>query len=160
MTGNTPEMHALFLALNRNKRSVLLDAWEGAENLAKQVAKLVAWADVVVVDAANAKLFGLDDAAAISAQHPGLIFAEVQASGSELERQMAVGMCGSQLDEVNLKPSPVKTMVCDKASALYIAFAIESALFARLRSGAGQIITLYCARFFWFVQTNRNLVCS
>lgn len=143
----TENMGTMFLALGRNKRSVLVKKGEVnpsrttlVRTMGSNVEKLLSWADVVVTDAASSTAFGLD-VAHISEKYPAMIIAEIKESPGEFNLQAKTGMAGCQLDDDG-NGSYVKTMVCEKAGALYAAFSIEAALHEQLRSRKGQVLML------------------
>jgi crotonobetainyl-CoA:carnitine CoA-transferase CaiB-like acyl-CoA transferase len=139
-----------FLGVNRGKRAVALDL---ARDTGREVARrLAATADVVVVNyrPGVASRLGLDYSS-LSAANPGLIYCENTAFGSvgpysgrpgfDLLSQATTGMIlyENKLDRGT--PSYIATVaVADLSAGMQMAFAIVSALFARLQSARGQHI--------------------
>lgn len=138
-----------FLALNRNKRSIVLDLKDEADR--DTFYELVKTADVVVENGrpgvADRLGIGYDT---LSALNPRLIYASISGfgpSGPWAKRPgydlIAQAMSGL-MSAVGLPDGePVKntTPVGDLGSALFAAYAILSALIWRQRSGEGQLIT-------------------
>ena len=138
---------ALFLQLNRNKRSMTLDPHAPGAN--EVLRRLVGRADVVV---ANVPTFALAkmgiDYPTLSAIRPDIILANVSAFGpvgpwADRPGFDSVGqaMCGSAYLSGEGDP-PYRTPVSwvDHATALYAAFGVMVALHERGRSGRGQQI--------------------
>ncbi|MBL8379171.1 MAG: CoA transferase [Burkholderiales bacterium] len=148
----TPQRHAgmshAFLNLNRNKRSIVLDARE-PEDRASLLA-LVALADVFISNLrpASLKRLGLDFAT-LAAEHPRLIYCGCYGyseSGPYAGRaavddtiQAASGMAHFQGGESGT-PAYVRSVAADKIAALWVSQAIGFALYAREKSGRGQAI--------------------
>ena len=149
----SPQRHAgmshAYLNFNRNKRSVVLDM--KAEAGGKQVAALLADADVFVSNmrAPALRRLGLD-AQALTARFPRLIhcvcygysergpYAGRAAVDDTI--QAACGMAWLQGDAGRAEPEYAKTVIADKATALYVAQAITAALYSREKTGSGQAI--------------------
>ena len=149
----SPQRHAgmshAYLNFNRNKRSVVLDLKtpEGRE----QLAALLPEADVFVSNMRAPALQRLClDADTLTVRHPRLIhcgcygysergpYAGRAAVDDTI--QAVSGVAWLQGDAGAAAPEYVKTVVADKAVALYVAQAITAALFAREKTGAGQAI--------------------
>lgn len=137
---------AMFIAVNRGKRSIVLDLkTEGGRAVLE---RLVGWADVLIENFRPGTMerlgLGYDRCAEIN---PRLIFASITGFGQDGPYknirvydpvvQAVSGMAASQLD-LNGKPSLVRTIVADKVTALTMAQAITAALFHRERTGQGQ----------------------
>jgi crotonobetainyl-CoA:carnitine CoA-transferase CaiB-like acyl-CoA transferase len=137
---------AMFIAVNRGKRSIVLDLkTEGGRAVLE---RLVGWADVLIENFRPGTLerlgLGYDRCAALN---PRLIFASITGFGQDGPYknirvydpvvQAVSGIAASQLD-LNGKPSLVRTIVADKVTALTMAQAITAALFHRERTGQGQ----------------------
>ena len=149
----TPQRHAgmshAYLNLNRNKRSVVLDAKSelGREGLFT----LLESADVFVSNmrAPALRRLGLD-ADTLTARLPRLIHCTCYGyseRGPYAGRaavddtiQAASGVAWLQGDAGASAPQYVKTVMADKVVALYVANAISSALYAREKSGIGQAV--------------------
>ena len=149
----TPQRHHgmshAYLNLNRNKRSVVLDA-KSADGR-RDLMALLETADVFIsnVRAPALRRLGLD-AETLTARHPRLIHCTCYGyseRGPYAGRaavddtiQAACGMAWLQGDAGASTPTYVKTVVADKVVALYVANAITSALYEREKSGTGQAI--------------------
>jgi crotonobetainyl-CoA:carnitine CoA-transferase CaiB-like acyl-CoA transferase len=142
----SPLMGALFLACNRNKRSVVLDAKQplGREALLR----LIAGADVLVHNLRPASLARLGlQYRALAALNPRLIFCGTYgygARGPYADRpayddsvQAASGVAGLA-ERLGGEPAFVPTIMADKTTALAVVGAVTAALYARERTGQGQ----------------------
>jgi len=148
----TPQRHAgmshAFLNLNRNKRSVVLDA--KSELGREAILRLVDRSDVFVSNVRPAALarLGLDDAS-LRARNPRLItcschgYSEHGPYGGRASLddviQAASGTAWQQGVGANA-PRYVNAAVADKVCGLYISNAVSMALYARERTGRGQAI--------------------
>jgi crotonobetainyl-CoA:carnitine CoA-transferase CaiB-like acyl-CoA transferase len=135
---------AVFQAINRNKRSVVIDLQEprGRDLLLR----LANRADVFVQNfrPGVAERLGVGPDI-LCDQNPRLIYASISAFGEDgplASRpgfdsllQAVSGIAASQGDE---RPTLVRNAICDKVSGLQMAQAITAALFARERGGGGQ----------------------
>ncbi len=139
---------ALFLQINRNKRSVELEP--GSEQGREVMRRLIASADVVVVnvpDSALAKM-GLDYPS-LSAIRPDIILANISSFGpvgpwADRPGFDSVGqaMCGSAyLSGPGDVPYRTPITWVDHAAALYAAFGVMAALVERSRTGRGQQVS-------------------
>ena len=146
----SPNMAPGFMALNRGKRSIVLDL-KLAEDLAVLHA-LLAEADLFVVNVRGKALERLGiDYAALSAAHPRLIYvhcvgfgqdgpyADLQAYDDVI--QAATGTA-TLLPRVDGDPRPryLPSLIADKVAGLHAAYAALAALFHRTQSGAGQLV--------------------
>jgi crotonobetainyl-CoA:carnitine CoA-transferase CaiB-like acyl-CoA transferase len=142
----TPEGEgALFMQINRNKRSLTLDP--RSPDSAQIIRKLVEQADVVVVNVPPSALpkMGLDYAT-LSAIKPDIILANISSFGPNgpwADRpgfdSVGQAMCGSAyLSGSGDQPYRTPITWVDHATAVYAAFGIMVALFERARSGKGQ----------------------
>ena len=141
-------MAALFLNINRNKRSLVLDLKQTAARAA--VLRLAANADVFLHSMrpqAIARLgLGYDELAAVN---PKIIYCGAVGFGraGPYHRKAALDdiiQAASGLAEVQGglggAPAYVNSPVADKTVALFVVYAIAMALFHRERTGAGQAI--------------------
>ncbi|NUZ07950.1 CaiB/BaiF CoA transferase family protein [Piscinibacter koreensis] len=138
-------MAALFLGVNRNKRSIVLDLKSQAGTAA--LLELVASADVFMHNMRPAKLEALGiGAAELRAVNPRLVFAALLgfASGGPYEGRPAYddviqGLSGmaalmqAQTGTARYLP----TTIADKVGSLFAVQAIMAALFEREKTGAG-----------------------
>jgi len=136
---------AIFLQINRNKRSLTLDPRhpDGAALLAR----LVAGADVVVANLPVPALAGMGlDYPALKALRDDIILANVSSFGPDGPWAARGGfdsvgqaMCGSAYLS-GMPGQPMRTPITwvDHAAGLYAAIGVTMALFARQRTGQGQ----------------------
>lgn len=138
-----------FLALNRNKRSIVLDLKDAVDR--DTFYALVDTADVVVENGRPgvAARLGMGYET-LRARNPRLIYASISGFGATGPWAMRPGydliaqaMSGLMSAVGVPDAAPVKntTPVGDLGSALFAAYGILSALFARERSGEGQLVT-------------------
>lgn len=153
--GHMPEgapkgMGPIFLTINRNKRSVLLDMKSDAGKQALR--KLIESCDVLAssIRYEGMKRLGLsyEDVAAI---RPDIVFVHAAGYGSDGPYagepayddliQSASG-CADILPRTDGDPTPriVPTLMADKVSGLFFAQAVTAALLHRARTGEGQFV--------------------
>ncbi|HEV7418136.1 MAG TPA: CoA transferase [Tianweitania sediminis] len=146
-------MGSIFITLNRNKRSVVLDLKDPASRPA--LIKLVAQADVVVhnmrPNAARKLGLGYE---VLSEVNPTLIYCS--ASGFDLGSdraadpavddviQAASGLA-SLFEQNSSEPRYVPSLLADKISGLYLSHAILAALIDRQKTGRGRSINIAMA---------------
>jgi crotonobetainyl-CoA:carnitine CoA-transferase CaiB-like acyl-CoA transferase len=141
-------MGPLFLQVNRNKRSVVLDLKSSAGKQA--MLALAAKADVVVSNVRPAGLARLGlDYDSLRAINPRIIYCGAVGYGSDGPNagkavyddlmQAASGIC-SLFQHVNGKPGFMPMNGCDRIVGLYVANAVSSALYHRAMTGEGQAI--------------------
>ena len=140
-------MSALFTSLNRNKRSIVIDLREpsGVEVLDQ----LVKDADLVIQNFRP----GAVDRMGIGAKrycelHPDLIYVSVSGFGEkgpmahravyDSVMQAYSGVAMHQADLETGQPTFVRSVVCDKGTAIQTAQLMTSALLARARGAGGQ----------------------
>ncbi len=138
---------AMFAVANRSKRSVAVDlkSDDGKEVLRD----LVKGADVFVQNfrpGAIARMgFGYDE---VKKLNPDIIFVSISGFGQDgpyaNQRvydaiiQATSGVADTQTDPETGKPTLIKTLICDKVTALTVSQAITSALFAKANGQGGQ----------------------
>ena len=137
-----------FLALNRNKRSVVLDLKTAAGRAIFY--DLVATADILVENARPGVMTRLEaDYASLSAKNPRLIYASISGFGqtgpwSERPGYDLIAQAMSGIMSITGEPggAPVKCgiPVTDLGAGLFAAFSIVNAVLARQRTGRGQHI--------------------
>jgi crotonobetainyl-CoA:carnitine CoA-transferase CaiB-like acyl-CoA transferase len=140
-----------FLALNRNKRSVVLDLKEPAQRDAAR--RLALQADVLVESfrpgVAERLSLGWSE---LSALHPGLIYCSVSAYGQEGPQRFQPGVDGviqavSGLMSINGfpggEPCKVQVPIVDVATGQQAAVAVLAALLRRQRDGRGQHLDIH-----------------
>jgi formyl-CoA transferase len=141
-------MGALFLANNRNKRSVVLDLKQPAAQA--QLRAMVAQSDVLLhsIRASAAERLGLSWAR-LSALNPRLILCHVTgfAEGGPYAGRPAYDDIIQALSGLAMlqtiaagEPRYVPSIIGDKITAVHAALAIALALFHRERSGQGQLV--------------------
>jgi crotonobetainyl-CoA:carnitine CoA-transferase CaiB-like acyl-CoA transferase len=145
-----PGMAALFLGLNRNKRSVLLDLKQPAAVSA--LLTLVDTADVLMHSMRPQKMAALGlDPATLRARNPRLVYADLYGFGEGGAYQgrpayddIIQGLSGAadMMARQSGEPRYLPTIFADKVSALYAAHAILAALFQRERTGRGQRVEI------------------
>ncbi len=147
-TPRTPGLGSIFLALNRNKRSLAMDLKRPE---AKAVLRrLIGQADVLVHNmrpAAMARL-GFSPEACL-AINPRLIYAAAPGFGQDgCDRdlpafddiiQAACGMA-DMVSEGQATPDYVPSLIADKTTGMALAQGVLAALFARERTGLGQAV--------------------
>jgi crotonobetainyl-CoA:carnitine CoA-transferase CaiB-like acyl-CoA transferase len=144
----SPDMGAVFLNLNRNKRAVTLDLKEG-EQLAT-LKRLIADADVFISNVRPRALEKLGlDYAALASDNPRLIYCAAVGYGQDGPYagrpafddiiQAMSGLAALQGANADA-PAYVNTILADKVAGLTLAWAVPMALYERERSGRGQAI--------------------
>ncbi|MBU2051302.1 MAG: CoA transferase, partial [Gammaproteobacteria bacterium] len=148
--GAAPDLGPIFMTINRNKRSVLLDLGkaEGREALLK----IVATADVLTsnIRYAAMKKLGLayEDVKAVK---PDIIFVHAAGYGSDgpyagLPAYDDLIQAGSGAADLlgrmdgDPKPRYIPTIMADKVSGLFMVQAVTAALFHKERTGEGQFV--------------------
>jgi crotonobetainyl-CoA:carnitine CoA-transferase CaiB-like acyl-CoA transferase len=168
--GHTPDgaprgMGPIFVTINRNKRSAVLDLSSPADK--KKLARLIKSADVFAASVryAGLKRLGLayEDVAAIK---PDIVYVHCAGYGSDGPYagepayddliQSASG-CGDVLSRYDGHQTPriLPTLVADKVSGLFMSQAVTAALFHRERTGEGQFVEvpmLECVTSFLLVE--------
>ena len=144
------DMSALFCAVNRGKRSVILDLKSAEGKSALDT--LLQDADVLVQNFRPGVIerlgFGYDR---LAQEHSRLIYCAMSGFGSQGPRakarvydsvvQASAGFAAQQARSGG-EPELVRNYLCDKTTALIAAQAITAALFVRERTGRGQKIDL------------------
>lgn len=146
-TGTTRGGHAaMFMAANRNKRSVVLDLKQ-ADDLAA-LKRLVAGADIFIHNTRPGALARLGlDAQTLRAAQPRLIHVSISAYGQTRPNareggfdtllQVLSGLAYMQGGGADRPPRMVRTLLADKMTSPVVAQAMSTAFFARERSGVG-----------------------
>jgi crotonobetainyl-CoA:carnitine CoA-transferase CaiB-like acyl-CoA transferase len=145
-----PEMGAIFMALNRNKRSVALDLKAEADR--EKLHALVPDAQVFIhnVRADAAQRLGFDYET-ISKLNPSIIYVHCVGYGSEgpyAGRQAFDDLVQAASGATDLLPrvdgNPEKRLlpsyIADKVSSMHALYAVLAALFHRERTGEGQFV--------------------
>jgi crotonobetainyl-CoA:carnitine CoA-transferase CaiB-like acyl-CoA transferase len=148
--GCPPDLGPIFLTINRNKRSVLLDLRE--EKAAKSLRKLIKTCDVFAVSVRYDGLTRLSlDYESVKAVRPDIIYchgAGYGAAGPYAGEpayddliQASSGL-GDLLPRTDGNPTPryLPTLAADKVAGLFMANAITAALYHRQKTGEGQFV--------------------
>lgn len=144
------DMGALYHAVNRGKRSIVLDSKHAAGRAALR--RLVATADVFVQNfrPGTAERLGLGPDELL-AERPELVYASVSGfgptgprSGEKVYDYVIQAACGMAANQAGPDGVPVLAthVVIDKVTALTVSQAIAAALFQRERTGRGQHVVL------------------
>ncbi len=144
----SPGMAALFMGLNRSKRSLVLDLKQRSAQDA--LWRLIEGADVFVHSMRPQKIekhgFGHD---AVCARNPRIVYAAIHGyrEGGPYSRQPAYddviqGQSGfaSLMSAIAGEPRYAPTIIADKTTALSLVGAISAALYAREKTGRGQFV--------------------
>jgi crotonobetainyl-CoA:carnitine CoA-transferase CaiB-like acyl-CoA transferase len=141
-----PDMAALYLGMNRNKRSVVLDLKQQAGREA--LLTLVDTADVLIHSMRPQKMAGLGlDPDTVRARNPRLVYADLYGfgeggayAGRPAYDDIIQGLSGAadMMARQSGEPRYLPTTFGDKVSSLFAAQAILAALFQRERTGRGQ----------------------
>jgi crotonobetainyl-CoA:carnitine CoA-transferase CaiB-like acyl-CoA transferase len=143
------EFSALFISSNRGKRSLSIDVKSEAGR--EVMAKLVAQSDVLVQNfrPGTTERLGLGPDE-LRKRHPRLIYVSISgvgASGPYVKKrvydpiiQALSGFADIQSQPVTNRPQMIRTIVCDKTTAVFTAQAVSSALYAREKTGQGDHI--------------------
>jgi crotonobetainyl-CoA:carnitine CoA-transferase CaiB-like acyl-CoA transferase len=143
------EFSALFISSNRGKRSLSIDV--KSETGREVMAKLVAQSDVLVQNfrPGTTERLGLGPDE-LRKRHPRLIYVSISGvgdSGPYVKKrvydpiiQALSGFADIQSQPVTSRPQMIRTIVCDKTTAVFAAQAVSSALYAREKTGQGDHI--------------------
>ena len=143
------EFSALFISSNRGKRSLSIDIKSATGR--EVLAKLVAQADVLVQNFRPGTMerlgLGADE---LRQLHPRLIYVSISGvgdTGPYVKKRVydpiiqgLSGFADIQSQPVTNRPQMIRTIVCDKTTAVFTAQAVSSALYAREKTGQGDHI--------------------
>lgn len=163
----TPAMGPIFMHYNRNKRSVLLDLKEefGREALRR----LISEADIFIT---NVRMGGLEklgfDYAAVKSLKADIVYVHCSGYGSDgpyAKKQayddliQAAAGGTDLLSRVDGNPAPryQPSLIADKSSGLFGAYATMAALFHRVRTGQGQFVEVPMFECFSYFNMSENL---
>ncbi len=148
--GAPDDLGPIYMTINRNKRSMLLDLRQA--DAAAALKRLLATADVFAVSVRYEGLRRLGlDYDQVKAIRPDIIYVHGAGYGADGPYagepayddlvQSASGLA-DLLNRVDGDPTPrlIPTLVADKVSGLFMAQAITAALFHRERTGEGQFV--------------------
>jgi crotonobetainyl-CoA:carnitine CoA-transferase CaiB-like acyl-CoA transferase len=145
------EFSALFISSNRGKRSLSIDVKSGAGR--EVLAKLVAQTDVLVQNfrPGTMERLGLG-AEELRRRHPRLIYVSISGvgeTGPYVKKRVydpiiqgLSGFADIQSQPVTNRPQMIRTIVCDKTTAIMTAQAASAALYAREKTGKGDHIQI------------------
>ncbi len=143
------EFSALFISSNRGKRSLSIDIKSDAGR--EVLTKLVAEADVLVQNFRPGTVerlgLGPDE---LRQRHPRLIYVSISGvgdTGPYVKKRVydpiiqgLSGFADIQSHPATNRPQMIRTIVCDKTTAVLTAQAVSSALYAREKTGQGDHI--------------------
>lgn len=145
------DVSAAFAMMNRNKRSLVIDARADAGR--EVLLDLIRGADVVIENFRP----GVMERLGIGYEHcqavnPTIVFASINGVGSvgpyakrrvyDAVIQAVGGVAALQSDPNTGRPQMINTLICDKVTSLNAAQVVTAALFARERHGIGQRVEL------------------
>ena len=146
----SPGMAALFMSLNRSKRSLVLDL--KVESAKEALWRLIAGADVLVHSMRPQKIdrlgFGHQ---VVCAKNPRIVYAALHGyrdggpySGQPAYDDVIQGQSGiaALMSQIAGEPRYAPMIIADKTCALAIAGAVSAALYARERTGRGQFVEI------------------
>ncbi len=141
------DLSTMFVNVNRNKRSVVLDLKDPQD--AAHARALADTADVIVQNFRP----GVMDRIGLAYEelcrtNPGVIYVSISGLGDhpdlrrrrvyDIVSQGLAGFCAVQADRVSGEPRTVQTAVTDKIASLVVWQGVTAALLHRMRSGQGQ----------------------
>jgi crotonobetainyl-CoA:carnitine CoA-transferase CaiB-like acyl-CoA transferase len=147
--GKSNEFSALFISSNRGKRSLAVDIKHEAGR--EILNRLAGQADVLVQNfrPGTMERLGLGPEQ-LRARHPRLIYVSISGvgdSGPYVKKRVydpiiqgLSGFCDIQSQAGTNRPQMIRTIVCDKTTAVFTAQAVSSALYAREKTGQGDHI--------------------
>jgi len=144
----SPGMGALFLANNRNKRSVVLDLKRRDGQAALRTMALTSDVLLHSVRAASAARLGLSYES-LAAENPRLVYCHVKGfsdvgayAGRPAYDDIVQALSGLAMLQTIAAGEPryVPSIIADKITAVHAAYAIMLALFSRERTGRGQSV--------------------
>jgi len=146
----SPNMAALFMGLNRSKRSLVLDL--KIEAAKRALWRLIDGADVFVHSMRPQAIGKLGfDHKAVCAKNPRIVYAALHGyrnggpySGQPAYDDVIQGQSGiaALMSEIAGEPLYAPMIIADKTCAIAIAGAVSTALFARERTGRGQFVEI------------------
>jgi crotonobetainyl-CoA:carnitine CoA-transferase CaiB-like acyl-CoA transferase len=143
------EFSALFISSNRGKRSLSIDVKSEAGR--EVLAKLVSQTDVLVQNfrPGTMERLGLGPEE-LRGRHPRLIYVSISGvgeTGPYVKKRVydpiiqgLSGFADIQSQPVTNRPQMIRTIVCDKTTAVMTAQAVSAALYAREKTGKGDHI--------------------
>jgi crotonobetainyl-CoA:carnitine CoA-transferase CaiB-like acyl-CoA transferase len=144
----SPDMAALFMGLNRGKRSLVLDLKQSAA--ADALWRLIAEADVFIHSMRPQAIERLGFShQAVGARQPRLVYAAIHGyrsggpySGQPAYDDVIQGQSGvaALMAEIAGEPRYAPTILADKTTASVLVGAVAAALYAREKTGRGQFV--------------------
>jgi crotonobetainyl-CoA:carnitine CoA-transferase CaiB-like acyl-CoA transferase len=144
------DMGSLFMGVNRNKRSIVLDLKTAQAR--EVLLRLVDQSDVFVHNIRPQKLESLGlGVELLCRRNPRLIYAGIHGwredgpyRGRPAYDDIIQGMCGvaSLMDQLTGEPRYAPVILCDKTSGLVAAQSILAALYSREKTGRGQFVEI------------------
>jgi len=144
----SPDMAALFMGLNRGKRSLVLDLKQPAA--ADALWRLVAGADLFIHSMRPQKIERLGFShEAVCARNPRIVYAAIHGyrsggpySGQPAYDDVIQGQSGvaALMSEIAGEPRYAPTILADKTTASALVGAVAAALYAREKTGRGQFV--------------------
>ncbi len=145
------DISATFVAMNRGKRSIVLDLKKKAGQ--DVLRDLIARTDVLMENFRPGVMAKLGfDRDTLEQINPRLIYLSITGFGQDgpytearvydAVIQAVSGMCASHLEKPGGEPGLVATTICDKLTSITAAQAVTTALLARERDGHGRIVEL------------------
>lgn len=148
--GRSDDMAAIFMGLNRNKRSLVLDLKQ--ERSCDALWKLIAGADVFVHSIRPQKIAKLGFShEAVCARNPRMVYAGIHGyraggpyEGTPAYDDVIQGQSGAAdlMARLTGEPRYLPTILADKTCALVTAYSVMAALVERERSGEGQFVEI------------------
>jgi crotonobetainyl-CoA:carnitine CoA-transferase CaiB-like acyl-CoA transferase len=147
--GRTDEFSALFISSNRGKRSLAIDIKHPSGR--EVLTRLAAQADVLVQNfrPGTMERLGLGPTE-LRDRYPRLIYVSISGvgeTGPYVKKRVydpiiqgLSGFADIQSQPVTNRPQMIRTIVCDKTTAIFTAQAVSSALYAREKTGQGDHI--------------------
>src|SRR6202008_4186366 len=145
------EFSALFISSNRGKRSLAIDIKHASGR--EVLARLAAQADVLVQNFRPGTMERLAlGASELCARYPRLVYVSISGvgeTGPYVKKRVydpiiqgLSGFADIQSQPVTNRPQMIRTIVCDKTTAVMTAQAVAAALYAREKTGLGDHIQL------------------
>lgn len=149
---HTPGMGSGWMAVNRGKRSIILDLKDAGD--AAVMRDLLASADIFIVNVRGQALERLDlGYEAVAAVKPDIIYAhcvgfgqdgpyaDLQAYDDVIQAATGTTTLLPRTDGRD-RPRYLPSLIADKVSGLHAAYAVQAALIHRMRTGRGQYVEI------------------
>ena len=163
------EMSAYFLSTNRNKRSIALDY--DRPNGLEALHKLIATADIFITNQPSLESLQKRklDAPTLRECHPKLIYCSISgygfsgpkagSPGYDILAQAEAGLMSFTGDE-NSGPMRYPIAIADMTCGIYAAMGILATLFAREKTGQGQVLdmALFDSQLTWLVNAGSSFL--